>query len=149
MRIDLRLQKDQTPVPVVVNPRKAENGFSQCSLGNGKTVELNWRETLTPAGGLSRCPVCNCRELFARRDFPQRTGLAIVAIGAVAAMVLWSLGQVIWGFAALGAVTLIDALIVPFVGRCLVCYRCRSEFRDLPIPRSHPGWDLATGEKYR
>ncbi len=149
MRINLRWQKDQTPVQVVANPRAAKDGFTNCSLGNGQTFELNWRDSLKPDGSLSQCPACHCRELFSRRDFPQRTGLAIVAIGAIAAMVLWSLGQVIWGFAALGAVTLIDALIVPFVGRCLVCYRCRSEFRDLPIPRSHPGWDLATGEKYR
>ena len=46
-------------------------------------------------------------------------------------------------------VAAIDALIYLFAGRCLVCYRCRSEFRNLPISQSQLGWDLSTGEKYR
>ena len=58
-----------------------------------------------------------------------------------------SMGRVLSGLLAL--VVLIDAIIYFFAGRCLVCYRCRTEFRDTPIRADQPGWELATGEKYR
>jgi hypothetical protein len=64
-------------------------------------------------------------------------------------MVLLGLQRVLWALAILAAVAVIDALIYLFTGRCLVCYRCRSEFRNLPIRKDHPAWELAVGEKYR
>ena len=77
------------------------------------------------------------------------TGFAIVVLAAVVAMVLWGFHQVFAGLIVLGAVALIDAGVYLFTKKCLVCYRCRSEFRQLPIRRDHPGWDLSIGEKYR
>jgi hypothetical protein len=112
-------------------------------------IPLDWDNALDSQGVLQHCPACGCRELFARKDFPQRVGLAIVVLGAAAAVVMFAIGYVIWGFAVMGSVALADLLISPFVKRCVVCYRCRSEFRNLKIPRNHPAWDLATGEKYR
>lgn len=112
-------------------------------------VYLQWDRAVDDEGHLRRCPVCGCRELFARRDFPQVTGFAVVVGAALVSMVLFGFGQVLWAVGVLAAVVLIDFGIFLFTGRALVCYRCRSEFRKLPIPREHPGWDLAIGEKYR
>ncbi len=147
MRIDARHHPAAKPIRVYLDPADRPQAIGPTDTHQAK-VQLTWDDALDPHSRLLRCPVCSCRELFVRRDFPQRLGIGIVIAGAVVAMILFSLDQVVTGLAVLGAVALVDALIYPFTKRCLVCYRCRSEFRGLPIPRDQPGWDLATGEKY-
>ena len=148
MRIDLNnpqreplgaIEVDPANPPSLVHPTSADKDG----------IPLHWEGALDSNGLLQRCPACGCRELFARKDFPQRLGLAIVVLGAIGAVVMFAAGYVLWGFAVMGAVVLADLLVSPWVKRCLVCYRCRSEFRGLKIPRSYPAWDLAIGEKYR
>lgn len=116
--------------------------------GSGE-VYLDWEQAVDDTGGLRRCPVCGCRELFCRKDFPQVTGFVLVATAAVLSMVLFGLRHVLAGLTVLGAMAAIDGAIYLFTGRCVVCYRCRSEFRGLPIRADHPKWDLSLGEKYR
>jgi hypothetical protein len=40
-------------------------------------------------------------------------------------------------------------VLYAIVPRITVCYRCRAEFRDVPINPEHEGYELAVGEKYR
>ncbi|MEX0777250.1 MAG: hypothetical protein WD042_16220 [Phycisphaeraceae bacterium] len=148
MRIDLRnLQRKRlfqvtvdtaTPPPIVKAPE-----------GHGQDVYLEWSSAFDDHGHLRRCPVCGCRELFVRKDFPQVTGFILVVLAALLSMVLFGIRQVFAAVVVLMVLVLVDAVIYFFAGRCLVCYRCRSEFRQLPIREDHPGWDLAVGEKYR
>jgi hypothetical protein len=157
VRIDLRNLKreplftatvdNKDPASVVKPPEPSGAGAEG---GSGQEVYLNWDGALDDRGHLRRCPVCGCRELFTRKDFPQVTGFVIVVAAAVIAMVLFvGFRQVLAGVAILAAVAIVDLLIYFFTGRLLVCYRCRSEFRDVPIGSEQRGWDLATGEKYR
>lgn len=53
------------------------------------------------------------------------------------------------GVLVLLAAALLDGLLYFFVPRITVCYRCRSEFRGVPLNPEHEGFDLAVGEKYR
>jgi len=117
--------------------------------GGEREVHLDWEQALDEAHRLRQCPVCGCGELFARRDFPQAVGFGIVVVAATVATVLFAMGLLVASVSVLAAVVVVDGVIAFFTGRCLVCYRCRSEFRDIPIAKDHPGWDLATGEKYR
>jgi len=101
-------------------------------------------------GYLSRCPQCGCSELFIRKDFPQRLGLAIVVVAGVAFLALASSRSNFYlGVCVLLAAVLIDAVLWWFVPRITVCYRCRAEFRDVPVNPAHDGFELAVGEKYR
>jgi len=149
MRIALRRHPDDRPTHLEVDPAGATPTTASDARSDQPDLIPDWPQTIDDQGHLSRCPACGCRELFARKDFPQKTGLAIVILGAAGGIVCFVIGQVVWGLAALGGTALLDLMIYPFTKRCLVCYRCRSEFRDLPISNNHPGWDLATGEKYR
>lgn len=117
--------------------------------GDDLATHLDWDRAFDSSGYLRCCPVCGCGEFFVRKDFPQGLGLAVVVAAAGVALVLFGSGRVAWGFGVLAAVAGVDAAIYALVPRCLVCYRCRSEFRDIPIPPGQGGWDLATGEKYR
>ncbi len=44
---------------------------------------------------------------------------------------------------------MIDAVMYAFVPRVTVCYKCRAEFRDVPLNPEHEGFELAVAEKYR
>ena len=99
---------------------------------------------------LTACPNCGCRDLFVRKDFPQKLGLTIVVIAAVAFLVLAASRQHFYlGVIVLIAAAVIDALLYWFVRRMTVCYKCRGEFRDVPINPAHDGFELAVAEKYR
>ena len=99
---------------------------------------------------LTACPHCNCRDLFIRKDFPQKLGMAIVVIAALLFLILSaSRTRFYLGTLILLAAALIDAILYFFVPKITVCYRCRAEFRDVPLNPDHTGFDLATAERYR
>jgi hypothetical protein len=110
--------------------------------------------TVGPAGAwapgdrVSFCPVCEGREFFVRKDFPQRAGLSVVGFAAVASCYFIYTRQVIWAWMVLAAAVVIDALLYWLTGRVTVCYRCRVEFRGVVYNPEHKGFDLATSEKY-
>ena len=99
---------------------------------------------------LTACPNCGCRDLFIRKDFPQKLGLSLVVIAGVAFLWLAASRRSFYlGVWVLIAAMLIDAVLYWFVPKITVCYRCRGEFRDVPVNPRHEGFELAIGEKYR
>lgn len=99
---------------------------------------------------LVQCPHCGCRDLFIRKDFPQKLGLFIVVAAAVSFLVLAASRRHFYvGAIVLLVAAVIDAVLYAVVPRITVCYRCRAEFRDRPINPEHHGFELAIGEKYR
>ena len=99
---------------------------------------------------LDTCPQCGCRDLFIRKDFPQKLGLAIVVMAGIAFLILAANPHTFYlGVWILVAATLVDAVFYFFVRKITVCYRCRAEFRDEPINPKHEGYELAVGEKYK
>jgi hypothetical protein len=106
--------------------------------------------TVSPREPLSTCPRCGCRELFIRKDFPQKLGIAIVIVAAVAFLILASSRQRFYlGALVLLAAAGVDLVLYALVPKITVCYRCRAEFRDVPINPEHGGYELAVGEKYK
>ena len=99
---------------------------------------------------LTECPRCRCKDLFIRKDFPQRLGLSIVLIAAVTFLILAKNPLTFrYGVMVLIAAAIFDALIYLAVPRLTVCYKCRSEFRDTPLNPDHQPFDLSIAEKYR
>src|SRR3954451_23912185 len=91
---------------------------------------------------LTECRACGCRDLFVRKDFPQKLGLAIVVVAALAFLVLAARPRTFYlGVIVLIVATLLDAIVYLFVGRVTVCYRCRAEFRRVPINPKHGGFE--------
>ena len=123
----------------------------EVSLDNSETRRpLRWEKAIDESGRyLLRCPVCGCRELFSRKDFNQRLGLGLVIAAGGASVFLFSRGETAWSLLVLGAAAALDAVVHRMTPPCLVCYRCRSEFRGVGIHESIEPWDLAVGEKYR
>jgi hypothetical protein len=101
------------------------------------------------AEGLRRCLVCGSRDLFVRKDFPQRLGVAIVVTGFIASSIAWSQYMTLWTFGILFATALIDVALYLVVGEALECYRCHAQYRGLEGLQHHSGFSLQTHERYR
>ena len=96
---------------------------------------------------VDRCVVCGGSELFIRKDFPQRLGVAVVVVFGLAAIYYFTVSVLI-AWSILAAAVLVDLVIYAFLGKVTTCYVCRAEYRKCPLNPAHEGFDLATSEKY-
>jgi hypothetical protein len=107
-----------------------------------------------PSGAITgrqihRCLVCPSTELFARKDFPQRLGVALVVLGFVGSSIAWFNYQVLLTFAILFVTALVDLVLYIVMGESLTCYRCHAQYRGFEEIEHHGGFDLETHERYR
>jgi DNA-directed RNA polymerase subunit RPC12/RpoP len=98
---------------------------------------------------IQRCLVCPSTDLFVRKDFPQRLGVALVVIGIVGSSIAWGYANLYWTFGILFATALVDVVLYLLVGDALMCYRCQAQYRGVAEMDSHGQFDLETHEKYR
>jgi hypothetical protein len=101
------------------------------------------------ANRINRCLVCPSTELYARKDFPQRLGVALVVIGFIGSSIAWANYQVLWSFAILFGTALIDLALYLVMGESLTCYRCHAQYRGFEDIELHGGFDLETHERHR
>jgi hypothetical protein len=110
-------------------------------------------ERTIPAGAVSegvwRCLVCPSEELFLRKDFPQRLGVTIVAVGLAASCIPWYFHNWYGTFAILFATALIDVALYVTMGDMLQCYRCQAQYRGVPGLDRHDAFSLETHERHR
>ena len=100
-------------------------------------------------GEVTQCLVCPSTELFVRKDFPQRVGVAIVVAGFAISCITWGYYLTYWTFGVLFATAAIDIVLWFLVPNCLNCYRCDAQYRGLKGLDKHAGFDLETHEKHR
>ena len=98
---------------------------------------------------INHCLICPSAELFVRKDFPQRVGLAIVVAGLMASCVAWANRELILTFSILFATALLDLVLYMFMPDCLSCYRCQSRYSGDGATDNFAGFDLETHEKHR
>ena len=96
-----------------------------------------------------RCLVCPSTDLYIRKDFPQRLGVALVGVGIVGSSIAWYHMNLPWTFGILFATALADVLLYNWVGDALMCYRCNAQYRGVDEMDAHGHFDLETHEKYR
>ena len=98
---------------------------------------------------LNRCLVCPSTDLFVRKAFPQRLGVAIVILGFVLSCIAWYDYRTELTFGILFATALIDVVLYVVVGNLLMCYRCQAQYRGLEGIEKHGGFELETHERHR
>lgn len=96
---------------------------------------------------VDQCAVCKRRELFIRKDFPQRLGIGIVVVFGSVAIYYFTISILI-SWSILASAILLDLVIYMFLGRVTTCYNCRAEYRKCNLNPAHESFDLATSEKY-
>jgi hypothetical protein len=101
------------------------------------------------SGQLERCLVCPSRDVYLRKDFPQRLGVLIVVLGFIASSITWAYSRPIWTYAILFATALVDVVLYLVMPSALVCYHCGAQYRGLPGSDRYAGFDLETHERHR
>jgi len=109
---------------------------------------LDWDTALDDAGRLRRCVACGCTDLFKEKAFPQVTGFVVVLAFVGAVIGALGLATELPVIIMMSVVLLLDIAILVFSRRRLVCYRCRTSYHDLPLPRYHRSWDRTIAERY-
>lgn len=100
-------------------------------------------------GRLRRCIACPSRDLFVRKDFPQRLGVSIVAVGIVGSSVAWAYRWPVWALGILMATALVDVVLYRLVPNALMCYRCGAQYRWAPGMEQFGPFELETHERHR
>lgn len=108
---------------------------------------------------LQRCLACPSLELFVRKNFPQRLGVAIVVAGLAASCVAWANRELMATFGILFGTALLDVVLFLFMPNCLSCYRCGARYSGDGVANQHGdpaagghqfgAFDLETHEKHR
>jgi hypothetical protein len=98
---------------------------------------------------LTRCIVCPSTDLFVRKDFPQRVGVGLVALGIVGSSIAWGFSLPVLTFAILLATALADVVLYLVVPDALMCYRCSAQYRSVPGQERHGAFHLETHERHR
>lgn len=111
--------------------------------------ELTIPDNSVEGNHIQRCLVCPSTDLFVRKDFPQRLGVFIVAVGIIGSSYAWYHANLLWTFGILFATALIDVLLYTLVGDALMCYRCQAQYRGVAEMDSHGVFDLETHERHR
>lgn len=111
-------------------------------------------EVETPAEAIvgekvERCLCCGSRELFVRKDFSQRLGVAIIAVGFIASTITWFYYWRIATYCILFGSALLDVVLYFTVRNLLECYRCHAQYRGVPGLESYQPFSLEVHEKYR
>lgn len=124
----------------------ADTKFLKCEACG---QDLAVPEDAVEGSRVKRCLVCPSTDLFVRKDFPQRLGVFIVAVGIIGSSIAWYHAHLYWTFGILFATALIDVLLYSFVGDALMCYRCQAQYRGVAEMDSHGAFDLETHERHR
>lgn len=110
---------------------------------------VNVPRDASAGGQLCRCLVCPSTDLFVRKDFPQRLGVAVVAFGIIGSSIAWGYSLPIVTFGILFATALVDVVLYMLVPNALMCYRCGAQYRMAEGMDRHGAFNLETHERYR
>ncbi len=145
--MELKFQCPHCPAGVLVDPLETADEQMPCPNCEG-LIALRIGPDIRGGGPIERCAVCGSAELFRRKDFPQKLGLALVTVAAVASLVLYGLFEVLWSWAVLIAAVLFDVALFYVLPRLTGCYKCQAEYRRAAPNPEHADYDLATADKY-
>jgi cytochrome c553 len=93
--------------------------------------------------------VCGCDDLWRQKDFPQRVGLAMVALGAILSTIAWAYHMPATALGVLLGFALVDLVLFTVMKDVLVCYRCHARYGDVTFRDDQPRFNLETAERYR
>ncbi len=144
MNVAFECRHCEQPVRMELSPACSELLCPACGKSSPVTAE-----DFADDGKLQACVICGCRELFVRKDFPQRLGVSIVVCGVITSSIALGFHQRFTSYAILFATALIDLVLYFMVKNMLECYRCHAVYRDLRGLEEFEPFKLETHEKFR
>ncbi|MBG84444.1 MAG: hypothetical protein CMJ40_07865 [Phycisphaerae bacterium] len=114
------------------------------TIDTDQEVFLDWERAFDDAGQLRRCIICGSDHLYQHKTFPQITPFVIVLAFGLSLIGVLGFVTDIAILIGMTGVLLLDIAILFFARTRLVCYRCRSQYRNLEIAEYHKPWDRST-----
>jgi hypothetical protein len=96
---------------------------------------------------VDQCSRCKSAAFYVQKDFDQRLGCAILALGAVLALGAASRFGGIWLVPVLLAFAALDFFLARRVPPVVICYRCDTEYRDVPGAATYRPYDPHIAER--
>ncbi|MFN0151987.1 MAG: hypothetical protein ACKVU1_14905 [bacterium] len=136
MEVRYACAKCRAPAAVPIGRAVTEHRCAAC----GDVAPLRFSESLLEKGVADRCALCTSEHFYIQKDFDQRIGCLVVAIGAV--FVPWTYGL------SLGVCALIDWFLYMRLPNVAKCYICKATYVGGTMNAEHTGFDLHMLEKY-
>ncbi len=148
MRMEPRDETGRRLTRVEVDEKLRPARVRLCDADGGHDVFLQWDGALDDASSLRRCVLCNCSELYVRKNFPQVTPFVVVLAfsGTVVALLGYAANRVVFGL--LAALLVLDVLTLLLAQRQAVCYGCGTVYSRVRIPRYLRVWDRSVAERF-
>jgi hypothetical protein len=129
-----------------VSSGDAPSGEVSCPQAH-ETIAFRHSEAVARGERVDRCSRCGKTAFYAQKDFDQRVGCAVLAAGAgIALAVSWRYGGVTFVPVLLLFVA-VDLLLARRVGSVVICYRCDTEYRDVPGASTYKAYDPHIAER--
>lgn len=90
---------------------------------------------------LEQCPSCGASHLYRRKDFNQKTGIALVALGVALAYFTYGISLLM--------VTLIDFFLFRKIKEMGTCYQCKLEIRQSELIKTLEPFNLQILDYYK
>ena len=87
-----------------------------------------------------KCPACGCKHLYKKKDFNQTLGCLIILVGAVFVPVTYGLSLVV--------LFLLDLLLYSTIKESIECYKCKTEYKNVVVPKNMMSFDHHIAEIY-
>lgn len=127
-------------------PAEAPAGEAICPSKH-PPVLFRHSDSVVSSGRVDRCSRCGTTAFFVQKDFDQRVGCAVLAAGAlVAILVSWRFGG-IWFVPVLLLFAALDFVLARRVGSVVICYRCDTEYRGHPDSSPYRPYDPHIAER--
>ena len=97
----------------------------------------------------TKCVLCGCDDLWRQKDFPQKLGVAMVALGALLSTIAIAYYLPIVAISILLGFAALDMILYAVMRDVLVCYRCQARYRNVPGMEERAHFNLETAERYR
>jgi hypothetical protein len=129
-------------------PSERTAGEVSCSsLSKRSSIPFSHSTAVAAGESVDKCSRCGSTVFYVQKDFDQRLGCAILALGAVLALLAaWRFGG-IWLVPVLLAVAAIDFVLARRVPPVVICYRCDTEYRDVPGVGGYRAYDPHIAER--
>ena len=87
-----------------------------------------------------KCPACGCKHLYKKKDFNQTLGCLIILVGAVFVPLTYGISLV--------ALFLLDLLLYGKIKDSVECYKCKTEYKNIVVPKNVMSFDHHIAEIY-
>jgi len=113
---------------------------SHCSSCNADLFRYP-TEKFVNTSELDQCPVCGCIHLYRQKDFNRNLGIVLVVLGIALAYFTYGVSLLV--------VTLLDWWLYRRVKEIVLCYQCKTIFRDYASTRSIDPFNLVLHDYYK